>query len=118
MQPERMRVYQAAEELVAEVDRLVPLIAPLNPDAADHLQRSAESVLYNTGEGIEAWRPKVKVAVYEIARREANEVRAVLRRLIIQKVLKQEETRRAYNLAGAIIGMLTNASRTIENQKR
>ena len=111
-------MFGAAEALVREVDLLIPLVAPFNANAAAHLQRSAESVLYNTGEGIEAWRPRIKIAVYEIARREANEVRAILRRLVIQKILTPDQTRRAYNLAGSVIGMLTNACKALETQKR
>lgn len=107
---------QAAEALVAEADRLVPLVAPANASAADHLQRSAESAFFNTAEGVAAWRPKVKIAVYEIARREANETRAILRRLVIQKLLTRDQTRRAYNLAGALVGMLTSAARTLERE--
>ena len=106
----------AAEELVREVDLLLPVVETVNPNAADHLQRSAESALYNTSEGIVAWRPKVKLSVYEIARRESNEVRAILRRLVIQKALTTDETRRAYNLAGALVGMLINAAKSIEKR--
>lgn len=108
----------AAEELTAEIDRLVPLIGARNADAADHLQRSADSVLFNIGEGIAAWRPKIKLSVYEIARRESNEVRAILRRLVQKKALAPEQTRRAYNLAGAIVGMLTSAALSIEKRVR
>ena len=118
MQPERMRVYLAAEELGDEIDRLVPLIAPLNRNAADHLARSAESVLFNLGEGIEAWKPKVKIDRYEIARREANEIRAILRRVLRQGILTREQSARAYALAGVIIGMLTRASITLAKQDR
>jgi hypothetical protein len=36
-------------------------------------------------------------------------VRAILRRLIIKKLLTDREIERAYGLAGAIVGMLTKA---------
>lgn len=102
---------------MGEIDRLVPIIEPLNPNAADHLRRSGESVLYNTAEGVVAWRPKVKLAVYEIARRESNEVRAILRRLVAPGIVTTDQTRRAYNLAGAIVGMLIAAAIKIEKRK-
>jgi hypothetical protein len=66
-------------------------------------------VFYNTGEGIGSFKPKVKITAYEIARKEANEIRTVLRRLVIGRVFKQVAIAKAYNLAGAVVGMLTSA---------
>src|SRR5690606_19192842 len=94
MRPERMRMQQAAEILMAEVDALVVRVKSSAANAADHLERSAEAVLFNIGEGVAAHRPKVKIAAYEIAKREANEVRAILRRLVIGKRLDQNDIRR------------------------
>ena len=116
MRPEHMRMQLAAEELGDEVAKLLPIIARRNRNAADHLQRSVESVLNNMAEGIAAWRSKVKIDRYEISRREANEARAILRRLVRQGILTEDQARRAYNLAGAVIGMLTNATKAIENR--
>ena len=104
-----MRMWQAAEQLCAEVDALLPTARRGARDAADHLDRSTNSVLFNIAEGAGAFRPRVKVSAYEVARKEANEVRAILRRLVIKKVLTEHEIRRAYNLASAIISMLTSA---------
>src|SRR5688572_14234562 len=109
MRPETMRMQLAAEELADEVDLLLPKVRMRNANAADHLKRSVESALFNSGEGIAAWRPKVKIDRYEIARREANEARAILRRLVRQGILTWEQVRRAYLLAGALVGMLTRA---------
>jgi four helix bundle protein len=116
MRPERMRMWQAAEQLMAEVDRLVPRVKPHAANAADHLERSAESVLFNIGEGAGAYKPKAKINAYEIAKKEANEVRAILRRLVIKRVLTKRDIRKAYDLAGAIIGMLTGA--IVKHEKR
>jgi four helix bundle protein len=104
-----MRVWLAAEALMAEIDNLVPRARRQAPNAAEHLERSGESVLFNIGEGVGAYRPKAKIASYEVAKKEANEVRAILRRLVIKRVLTQHDIQQAYNLAGAIVGMLTNA---------
>ncbi|HEY0306311.1 MAG TPA: four helix bundle protein [Longimicrobiales bacterium] len=113
-----MRVYGAAEQLVAEVDLLVPRARAVKPNAAKHLENSVESVLYNTGEGIGSFKPKVKITAYDVARKEANEVRTVLRRLVIGRVFTNVEIAKAYNLAGAVIGMLRNAIKALESRAR
>ena len=109
MRLEKMRMVEAAEALVAQVDRLHPRARAASPRLADHLDRSADSVLLNMSEGVGTYRPKVKITAYEIARKEANEVRAALRRLVIKRVFSEQEIERAYNLAGASVGMLTRA---------
>lgn len=116
MRPEQMRVWQAAEALCGEVDELLPEVRSRARDAGDHLERSSNSVLFNTAEGAGAYRPKVKINAYEVAKKEANEVRAVLRRLVIKKVLQDYQIRRAYNLASAIIAMLTKAIITLQHR--
>ena len=116
MRPESLRVWQAAEEVCREVDALIPFVRPCAQNAADHLERSAESTLFNIGEGVGAYRPKVKIAAYEVAKKEANEVRAILRRLVIKKALTERQIGRAYNLAGAVVGMLTNAIISLEKR--
>jgi len=107
---------QAAEILMAEVDALVARVRRGSANAADHLERSAEAVMFNIGEGVAAHKPRIKIAAYEVARKEANEVRAILRRLMIGKRLTQRDIQRAYNLSGAIVGMLTRAIITLENR--
>ncbi len=116
MQLDKMRMYQAAEALVAEVDKLLPRARKRAPGAAYHLERSANSVLFNLAEGIGSFKPKMKVTSYGVARKEANEVRAALRRLVIQRVFTDTETRKAYDLAGACVGMTTRA--IIAQEKR
>jgi four helix bundle protein len=117
MQLDRMRMYQAAERLVGEVDNLLPRARTRALDQADHLDRSASSVLFNTAEGIGSFKPKVKIGAYSIARKEANEVRAVLRSLVIKRTLTTKEIQKAYDLAGACVGMLTNAIKALENRR-
>ncbi|HET9986346.1 MAG TPA: hypothetical protein VFQ38_22400 [Longimicrobiales bacterium] len=58
----------------------------------------------------------MKTGAYEVARKEANEVRAVLRRLVIERVFTEPQVRKAYNLAGACVGMLTNAIIALQNR--
>ena len=110
-------MWLAAEELMGEIDRLLPRVGAA-PNAADHLGRCAESVLFNIGEGVGAYKPRVKIACYEVGKKEANELRAILRRLVIGRYLRQQDIQRAYTLAGAVIGMLTSAIITISNRER
>jgi four helix bundle protein len=109
MRPEKMRVWGAAEALLEEIDSLLPLVRRGARHAADHLERSGESVLFNIAEGVGAFRPKVKIAAYEVAKKEASEVRAILRRLVQKRMLTTNQIARSYNLTGTIIGMLTRA---------
>ncbi len=109
MGPEKIRMWRAAETLLEEIDRMAEQVTALAPNAADHLERSAESALFNIAEGAGSFRPGTKVSAYEVAKKEANEVRAVLRRLVIKRVLTNADIARAYNLAGALVGMLTRA---------
>ena len=118
MRPEKIRFWQAAEVVMGEIDRLLPQIRPRATNAADHLERSAESGLFNIGEGVGAYKPKVKISCYEISKKEMNEVRTILRRLVIKKVLTNKEIEVAYNAAGAVIGMLTSAIIALEKRHR
>jgi four helix bundle protein len=105
----RMRVREAAELLAAEVDRLLPRARGRAPRQADHLERAAESVLFNTAEGNASFNPNVKASAYDIARREAAEARAVLHRLVRKGVLTQQEVQKSNNLASVCMMMLTKA---------
>jgi hypothetical protein len=69
MRPDKIGFLQAAEELAAEIDGLLPLVRAEAAHAADNLERSAESAVFNIGEGVGAFRPKVKIASYDIAKR-------------------------------------------------
>jgi four helix bundle protein len=98
MRFETMRMWQPAEQFVAEVERIVECVRFAAPDPADHLERDAESVLFNIAEGAGAYRPRVKVGCYEIARKETNEARAVLRRLVLKQAVPDDRIRRACDL--------------------
>jgi four helix bundle protein len=113
---ERMRMYQAAVALNEEIEKLLDRAREKAPKIADHLERSANSVLFNTAEGIGSFQPKVKISAYDIARKEASEVRAALRRLVIKRVFTRSEVRKADNLATVCIRMLTNANIALERQ--
>ncbi len=106
----------AAEALVGEVDRRVSRVRWKAPNAADHLRRSAESVLFNTGEGAAAFSPGTKTSCYRVAHREAGEVRAALRRLVVGNLLSHRESQRPYALAGALMRMLASAINSVESR--
>jgi four helix bundle protein len=113
---ERMRMYQAAKALAEEVETLLVKARKEAPNTADHLQRAAASVLFNMAEGIGAFRPKVKITSYDISRKEASEVRAGLRHLVIKSVFTEREVERADQFARMCIGMLTNAIISVESR--
>jgi four helix bundle protein len=117
MAAEKMRMVVAAEDFVAEVDLLLPGIRSAMAHAGDNLQRSAESALFNTAEGAGACRPRVKIAAYEVAQKEAHEARAILRLAVRRRVVTREQSTRALNLAGALIGMLTSACKTLRSRE-
>jgi four helix bundle protein len=109
-------MYQAAEALAREVERLLPHAKSRRPKIADHLDRSTDSVLFNMSEGIGSFRPRAKIAAYEISRKEASEVQSALRRLVIANVFTDREIQKAYGLAGSVVGMLTNAIISVEKR--
>ncbi len=111
----KLKMQEAAEELVREVDKLLPRARRRSPNAADHLERAAEAVDFNIGEGIAALRPRVKVWVYEIAKREAGEVRVILNRLVFKGVFTSSEVRRAMSLATVTTAMVSSAMRTLSS---
>jgi four helix bundle protein len=111
-----MRMYQAAEALCAEVEKLLPRAYAAKPNAAKHLERAMDSVLFNAAEGIGAYEPRLKITPYDIARKEANEVQSTIRKLVIVRVFDRAETQRANNLAMIVAAMLTKA--IIAQEKR
>jgi four helix bundle protein len=116
MRPEKIRMWRAAEELIVEIDVIVARVRSQAANSAYHLERSGESVLFNIAEGVGAYPPKVKIAAYEVAKKEASEVRAVLRRLVLRRLVTSREVERALNLASTIMVMLLRAIRTLRER--
>jgi four helix bundle protein len=116
MRPEKIRMWRAAEELIVEIDVIVARVRSQAANSAYHLERSGESVLFNIAEGVGAYPPKVKIAAYEVAKKEASEVRAVLRRLVLRRLVTSHEVDRALNLASTIMVMLLRAIRTLRER--
>jgi four helix bundle protein len=116
MRAEELKVYQAAEALVGEVDAILRRLPIRIHRTADHLDRSANSVLNNTAEGAAIFSPKGKANAYAIARKEAQEVKAALRATVLRKGMTQREIAKAYNLADCIIAMLTKMIKNLETR--
>jgi four helix bundle protein len=112
---EKLRVEIKAEELISESQRLLFKIR-YKCNACMHLERSVNSTHFNIGEGVVAFKPKVKAEKYDIARREAKEVQKALSALVLRKKLREEDVERANDLADAVIGMLTNMIKNLEQR--
>lgn len=110
-------MYQAVEAMNAEIEMLLPRAYAKRPKAAAHLENSGNSAQFNMSEGIGSFMPNVKINAYEIARKEANEVRGVLRRLVIAKVFTEVEVQKAMDFAGSVVGMLTSAIKSVEKRR-
>src|SRR5437870_3831099 len=109
MELHETRMGQAAYAMAEEAEKLLPRARMGRSNTADHLERATDSVLFNMGEGVTCYRPKVKIVSYDISRKEAGEVRVALRKLVIGRLYSLHDIAKAYDLAGAVIGMLTSA---------
>src|SRR5688572_9582873 len=116
MRTEDLMVYQAAEALVAEVDGILQRLPYRLRRTADHLDRSANSVLNNVSEGAAIFSPKGKANAYAVARKEAQEVKAALRATVLRKGIDQQAIAKAYHLADCIIAMLTRMIKNLETR--
>lgn len=117
MRPEKMRVQLACEELVDEVAEFLPHVARRNAHLADHIHRASQSALFNVSEGLAAWNPRQKVYRYEVGRREINEARGGIRVAVRRNHITWAQAKRAYELTGAIAGMLVAAAKAVEEGK-
>jgi four helix bundle protein len=113
MRKPKLIVEQKAEQLIAEVARLVRKI-PYRCKATNDLERSADSGFLNLGEGIAAFKPRKKAAKYGISREEFAEVQRALRALVLKRKLSEVEIKLAYSFADEIIAMLTAMIKNIE----
>jgi four helix bundle protein len=110
---ERLRVYQAAQQLDEEIRTLLEGVPRGHGRDVRHLKASAGSVLFNIAEAFGSELGKKRHHL-EIARGEADEVRAALRRLVGKAVLTERQIRRACELTSVIAKMLTAWINTLE----
>ena len=110
---EKLRVEIKAEELVAEIARVLRKV-PYRCNASKHLENAGDSVHFNIGEGVAVFRPRVKLQKYEIARGEAKEVQKAARALVLKGLLKAQDIEKIEDLADYVIGALTNMIKGLE----
>jgi len=112
----KLVVEEKAEQLVAAIARLRRTLRNPASNSSLHLEKSGDSVLFNLGEGIVSYKPKVKISKYEIARAEAKEVQSALKALVLKGELTAEDIIHANDLADSVIAMLTNMIKNLENR--
>jgi len=110
---DKLRVEEKAEELVAEITLLLRSVR-YSSNATIHLEKSVDSVHFNIGEGVALFQARKKAAKYDIARGEAKEVQKALRALVLKQKLQEKDIAKAYDLADAVIAMLTNLIKGLE----
>jgi hypothetical protein len=109
----KLEVEIKAEALIAEIARVLrKLRYPC--DASRHLEKSGNAVYFNLGEGVVAFRPKVKAAKYDIARGEASEVLRATRVLVLQRRVTPADIALIDDLADYLIGATTNMIKNLE----
>jgi four helix bundle protein len=111
----KLDVEMRAEALIAEIAIVLRKI-PYPCDASKHLEKSGNAVYFNLGEGIAAFRPKLKAAKYDIARCEANEALNAARALVIQRRLAATDVEKIDDLADYMIGAMTNMIKNLERR--
>ncbi|MGQ0814103.1 MAG: four helix bundle protein [Gemmatimonadota bacterium] len=112
---EKLRVEIKAEELIAEIARVLRKIRyPCH--ASKHLENSGNSLYFNLGEGVAAFKPKVKAAKYDITRGEANEVMKAARALVLQGRLTESDVEKIDDLADYTIDAMTNMIKRLEGR--
>ena len=114
---EKLRVYQAAELLDAEVQRLIARMPSGHGSDVDHLRRAVASLLYNIAEAYGCSSPGRKCNHLEVSRGSSDEARAILRRLVARGALPQHVIEKAGNLTRAIAKMLGSWLSSLERRK-
>ena len=112
----KLIVEEKAEQLVAEIARLRRKLNSPGNNASMHLEKAGDSVLFNLGEGIVCFKPKLKASKYEIARSEAREVQNALSALVLKGELSAADITLADDLADCVIAMLTNMIKNLETR--
>ena len=105
---EKLRVYQAAEQLDDLIIALVATIPPGHAREVDQLKRASSSVPQNIAEAHGCDQPGRKTNHLEIARGSVDETRSVLRRLVARHALTARAIERPSILARTVAKMLTS----------
>ncbi len=100
-------VYQRALEFLAHAGQIVDGLPKGRADQADQLNRAAEAILRNIGEGAGRWSKADSSKHYKIARGEAMECAASLDILKLRNLVTLAAYERGMKLLEAIVSMLT-----------
>ena len=104
---EKLDVYQAALEYVANVYRLAPRLKGSHRHARDQLLRASQSIPLNIAEGNGKSGPADRRRYFEIARGSALECAAIQDVLQVGSAITEEENARNKELLNRIVAMLT-----------
>jgi four helix bundle protein len=112
----KLRVYQVAKEVVAEVNRLARSIPRDHLDLVWQMRRAARSIALNIAEGAGEFAPKEKARIYRIARRSAWETVAAFDLAIDDGFFSPNELETVFGKLDSVIGMLVNIGRANERK--
>ena len=112
----KLRVYQAAKEVVVEVNKLARRIPRDHLDLVWQMRRAARSIALNIAEGAGEFAPKEKARIYRIARRSAWETVAAFDLAIEDGFFSPNELKTVFGKLDAVIGMLVNIGRANERK--
>ena len=105
---EDLKVYQAAQELRREIDKLRAVVTPAGMALFKHVDEAADSILNNLAEGSSSVYPGRRKTFYDIAAGSSREVRSGLRTLDRRNVLRGAKVFRPIVLSLAIDKMIKN----------
>jgi four helix bundle protein len=112
----KLRVYQRAQLMSKEVNRLARQIPKEHIDLAWQIRRAARSVVLNIAEGAGEYPGKEKARIYRIARRSAWETVAGLDLALDESLFTDADLDVALEHLDAVIGMVTNIGRKAEKR--
>src|SRR5690606_31484632 len=113
---QRLRVFEAAADAAAEVNKLARRIPLAHRGLRDQVSRSSTSVALNIAEGADEFRVGEKVRFYRMARRSAAETAGALTLLVRFGVLTPSETNRAIKMLNQVAAMLTTMMTSVDRR--
>jgi four helix bundle protein len=115
---ENLRVYQAAQELRAEVDKLRPLLVPRFQGLFAHVDDAVDSIMNNIAEGSGTMHPGKAANFFDIAEGSSREARSGLRSLDRRRAFGGASVFRPIVLTLSISKMLRAMIAKLQNRIR
>jgi four helix bundle protein len=103
-----LRVYQAAQLLRKEADRILKKVPARFHNEVRHVDEAVDSILNNVAEGSAFRYPKKRIYFWQMAKGSANEAGGGFQSLVDRGGLQAADGRRAIKLAISIAKMLNN----------